>query len=65
MSMKRAELKKHAQKEEKPETGKKHRSPAVRKEFLQSIAFLTPSVLGVTLFFVAPFGIVVLSLIHI
>lgn len=59
MSMKPAELKKHAQKEEKPETGKKHRSPAVRKEFLQSIAFLTPSVLGVTLFFVAPFGIVV------
>ena len=30
-----------------------------RREFLQSIAFLTPSVLGVLLFFVVPFGIVV------
>lgn len=30
-----------------------------RREFLQSGAFLTPSVLGVLLFFVVPFGIVV------
>ena len=30
-----------------------------RREFLQSVAFLTPSVLGVLLFFVVPFGIVV------
>ncbi len=30
-----------------------------RKDFVQSIAFLTPSVLGVMLFFVVPFGIVV------
>ena len=30
-----------------------------RREFLQSVAFLTPSVLGVMLFFVIPFGIVV------
>lgn len=29
-----------------------------RREFLQSVAFLTPSVLGVMLFFVVPFGIV-------
>lgn len=29
-----------------------------RREFLQSVAFLTPSVLGVLLFFVVPFGIV-------
>ena len=34
-------------------------SPHSRREFLQSIAFLTPSVLGVLLFFVVPFGIVV------
>ncbi len=38
---------------------KRRFSPAARKEFLQSIAFLTPSVLGVTLFFIAPFAIVV------
>ena len=30
-----------------------------RRDFLESIAFLTPSVLGVMLFFVVPFGIVV------
>ena len=30
-----------------------------RREFLQSVAFLTPSVLGVLMFFVVPFGIVV------
>lgn len=30
-----------------------------RRDFLQSVAFLTPSVLGVLLFFVVPFGIVV------
>ena len=34
-------------------------SPERRKDFLQSIAYLTPSVLGVLLFFVVPFGIVV------
>lgn len=41
-------------------TNKDKRSSAWRrKDFLQSIAFLTPSVLGVLLFFVVPFGIVV------
>ena len=39
---------------------KDNRSSAYRRrEFLQSVAFLTPSVLGVMLFFVIPFGIVV------
>lgn len=39
---------------------KDNRSSACRRrEFLQSVAFLTPSVLGVMLFFVIPFGIVV------
>lgn len=35
-----------------------HASAGRRREFLQSVAFLTPSVLGVMLFFVVPFGIV-------
>ena len=34
-------------------------SKSKRKDFLQSVAFLTPSVLGVLLFFVVPFGIVI------
>ncbi|MBE6898696.1 MAG: sugar ABC transporter permease [Ruminococcaceae bacterium] len=34
-------------------------TPERRKDFLQSVAFLSPSVLGVLVFFVVPFGIVV------
>ena len=34
-------------------------TPERRKDFLQSVAYLTPSVLGVLVFFVVPFGIVV------
>jgi len=34
-------------------------TPERRKDFLQSVAYLTPSVLGVLMFFVVPFGIVV------
>lgn len=59
MLTKIADRKKNAQKESLPEKRRTRLSPAARKEFLQSIAFLTPSVLGVTLFFIAPFGIVV------
>lgn len=38
---------------------KRRFSPERRKDFLQSVAFLSPSVLGVLAFFVVPFGIVV------
>ena len=38
---------------------KRRFSPERRKDFLQSVAFLSPSVLGVLVFFVVPFGIVV------
>ncbi len=41
-------------------TNKDKRSNAYkRKDFLQSVAFLAPSVIGVLVFFVVPFGIVV------
>jgi multiple sugar transport system permease protein len=35
------------------------RSPVDRADFLRSIAFLAPSVLGVLVFFIVPFGVVV------
>ena len=37
----------------------KHRSPEQVKDFLRSICFLAPSVLGVGVFFILPFGVVV------
>lgn len=56
MSTKIVKKREHAPKEA---LEKRRFSPAARKEFFQSIAFLTPSVLGVTMFFIAPFAIVV------
>ena len=43
-------------KEKKP---KKQRTPEQRRDFLRSLCFLFPSLLGVGLFFVLPFGVVV------
>ena len=38
---------------------KKRRTAEQRKDFLRSVCFLAPSVLGVSVFFVLPFGVVV------
>ena len=41
------------------EKKRKHRSPEQRKDFLRSLCFLFPSVLGVGVFFILPFCVVV------
>ena len=40
-------------------TRKKRRSPEQRRDFLRSVCFLSPSLLGVGVFFILPFGVVV------
>ncbi len=44
---------------ENTEKRRRHRSPEQRRDFLRSLCFLSPSVLGVSVFFVLPFAVVV------